>query len=271
MALLAYNQTGAPVVLAAGTPATTIPANGVVNVTSELTGLVGGDYVLLQAQTPASIVYAWSTGVAEFATAGLTIGSTAIPASGTVAGVLSTGAQTIAGAKSFTSIITTTPTALSTPASGTGITLGYNGDHRRGWFKITVGFAAWTAAAATQDIILAVIPAKCRILSVISDTTAALTLGAATLNLKVGITGTLAGFIASHDVKTAAVTKGLADADLGTLLTRATAIQGGSLSSWTTTTNLTCSLTSGSTNLGTGTVTSLTTGSTTFYVAAEMM
>jgi len=248
MALLVYNLTGAPVALTGIVPAVTVPLSAVapapgvaVNVTSELSGLGGAAYVALQLQvTAGSLQYAWSTGVAEYATPGL--------------------------------VVAAEPSvALTSPAAGTGISVVYNGDKRRGSFKITVGYTAWIAAGLTQSITLAVMPAKTRVLSVIADTTAALTNGVSTLALTVGPTGTLAGYIASHDVKTAPVTKGLADADMGSLLTRAAAIQGGSVASWSAGVNLVATLTSGTINLGNGAVTALTTGSTTFYVTVEMM
>lgn len=247
MALLVYNLTGAPVALTGIVPAVTVPLSAVaplpgpaVNVTSELSGLSGAAYAALQTQSLSTLRYVWSTGVAEYATSGLTV--------------------------------TTEPTlALAGVASGTGITVGYNGDQRRGTFKITVANTAWITAGLTQSITLAVIPAKCSVKSVIADTTAALTNGVSTLALTVGPTGTLAGYIASHDVKTAPVTKGLADADMGTLLTRAAAVQGGHMPSWSAGVNLVATLTSGTVNLGNGAVTALTTGSTTFYVSIEML
>lgn len=91
MALYAYNRTGAPVVLAAGSPVVTLspsqapPQPGpAYNVTSKLTpdlsvdptngklnGLVAGDYVALQAQVSAGQVsYAW-TSLPEYRTPGL--------------------------------------------------------------------------------------------------------------------------------------------------------------------------------------------------------
>jgi hypothetical protein len=117
------------------------------------------------------------------------------------------------------------PLALTSVVTGAGVTLGYNGDLRRGTFKITLNYTNWITAGLTQSITLAVIPAKCSVKAVIADTTAAYTNGVSTLALTVGPTGTLAGYIASHDVKTAVVTKGLADADMGSLLTRAAAGQ----------------------------------------------
>jgi hypothetical protein len=199
--------------------------------------------VALQAQSVATLQYTWSTGVAEFATPGLTIADSSGYA----------------------------PTVVGSVASGLGVTVDYNGDQRISHLKVTVDHTAWIEAGLVQSLTLASIPAKARILSVIADTTAALTNGVSTLDLEVGITGTLGGCIATHDVQAAPVTKGLLDADMGTLMTRAAAIQGGTLPSWTAATDLIATLTSGTINLGDGVATALTTGSTTFYVTIEML
>ncbi len=78
--LICYNRTAAAVTLAVITPAKVIPAavggfaRGVgVDVTSELRGLTGGNYVSLQAQVGAgTLYYAWS-GDPEYAVTGLTV------------------------------------------------------------------------------------------------------------------------------------------------------------------------------------------------------
>lgn len=148
----------------------------------------------------------------------------------------------------------------------TGITEGFNGEVRRGMFKITVGYAALQAAALTKDLVLGKLPAKSRLISIVADTTEAFAGPAGTLNLTVGKTAGGAEFIASHDVKSGAVTKGLADADMGTSMTRAAAVQGGTVSSWSADTDLQLRLTSNSGNLS-----SLSAGSVTIYAVVEMM
>lgn len=75
MPLIAYNLTTSPVTLAAGTPAVILPAStgtGVrgagTNVTSELRGLSGANYISLQAQVAAvSCEFQW-TGTVEYTT-----------------------------------------------------------------------------------------------------------------------------------------------------------------------------------------------------------
>jgi len=83
MSLLAYNLTGAPVTLTGVTPAVVLPLSAVaplpgdaVNVTSELKGLAGATYVLLQTQSIGTVRYVWSTGAAEYTTPGLTVATT---------------------------------------------------------------------------------------------------------------------------------------------------------------------------------------------------
>jgi len=67
MALICYNITGAPVILAAGNPPRTIPPSPAppargpgVNVTSELNGLAFPDYFALELQRFGTLVYEWS-------------------------------------------------------------------------------------------------------------------------------------------------------------------------------------------------------------------
>jgi hypothetical protein len=159
----------------------------------------------------------------------------------------------------------TSAAASPTAPTATGVTVAYNGLHARGSYKVTVDFTAFQAAALTTDVTLATLPAKAKLLSVIADTTVAFAGPAGTLALTCGKTAGGAEFLASHDVKTAAVTKGLADADLGGSLNRANAIQGGHTASWSATTPLQCRLTS-----GTGNLSGLTAGSVTFYITVEL-
>ena len=73
MSLIVQNLTGSPVTLAAGSPAApVVPANGVMNVTSELRGLTGGQYTSLESQRPAVLKYRW-TNFPEYAVGTLTV------------------------------------------------------------------------------------------------------------------------------------------------------------------------------------------------------
>jgi hypothetical protein len=86
----------------------------------------------------------------------------------------------------------------------------------------------------------------------------------------VGIAANHESYIKSHTVSSAPVTKGLSDADLGSRLNRANAVQGGDIQSWTSQNFVAVTL-SGAANLGTGTTTNLSAGSTTLYVITEPM
>jgi hypothetical protein len=81
MSLIVCNLTGTDVVLVKGTRSVTAPAKvgGLtygppVNVTSELKGLVAGDYTLLEAQRTGALAYFWDNGIPLFAVGTLTVG-----------------------------------------------------------------------------------------------------------------------------------------------------------------------------------------------------
>lgn len=162
--------------------------------------------------------------------------------------------------------------ALPYLAMPAGVTLNNNGFMGRQTQKITIDKTAWTAAALTQDIIPATLPAKTRIVAFYCDTTIKYAGLAGTIAMQAGLTsGGTNTIILSHDVKTAAITKGLLDADMGASMTRAAKIQDAYLFSWTGTIQVAVTLTSSVGNLGNGSVTNLTTGSTTIYLITETM
>lgn len=160
--------------------------------------------------------------------------------------------------------------AQITAGSATGMTVNFNGAIRDSMYKVTLDKTAWTAAALTQDITIGTLPAGAIVRRIVCDTTAALTNGASTLAMTIGSAAGGTQFILSHDVKTAPITKGLADADLGANMVRSAAIQGGYAPNWTGTTIVSVRLTSGSVNLGNGSTTNLTTGSTTIYLMVSV-
>lgn len=203
------------------------------------------------------------------------------PADASFGGIVTTGTQTIAGAKTFTgttvvsgileagSIFHVSGSRPTSAGSGTGITVAQNGRGTRGVMALTVAKEAFTAAAVTQDLTLWTLAAKQKIVAFYADLTAVFALGASALSLTVGTSAGGNQIIASFDMDAATVTKGLADADMGTSMTRAAAIQGGYLPSWTGATTVSCRLTSDTDNLGNATITSLTTGAITFYMILE--
>ncbi len=156
-------------------------------------------------------------------------------------------------------------TANITSVSGTGVTVNVTGASNRKLYKITFTNLALSAAVQTADLTIATLPAKTKVCSIISDTTTPYTGGtvvAATLIIGKTVGGN--EYIISHDVFTAATRKGLADADLGASLTRATAVQGGDIPSFTTTTNISVRLATGAVNTN-----QCTAGTTTVYLETE--
>jgi len=122
-----------------------------------------------------------------------------------------------------------------------------------------------------------------RVFAFIADTTEAYAYADVTvpgpISLMVGILAANdESYIKSHIVSSAPVTKGLGDADLGSRLNRANAVQGGDIQSWTSENFVAVTL-SGAADLGTGPPTdptmppktNLTAGSTTLYVITEPM
>lgn len=161
--------------------------------------------------------------------------------------------------------------AQITPAVGTGISASNNTTLARGVSKLIILKEAFITANPVSEVTIATLPSKTRVVGVVLDTTAAFTLGVNTLTLMCGYNATPNDYIVAHDVKTAVVTKGNADADLGTKLARATAVQGGDMPNWGGTTTLKLRLTSGAGNIGDGVNTLLTTGATVVYIVTEKM
>jgi hypothetical protein len=146
----------------------------------------------------------------------------------------------------------------------------YAGQLSVGVHKITIPYTRFIASATSQFLTCWMIPARTKIISVVADVTTKFQGTAGTLQLRVGdrtIDGT--EFILAFDCKTAAVTKGLLDADMGTLLARANRVQGGTFE-WAQQFAY-IGLFSGSGNLGTGSVTNLTQGSVDLYLTVERM
>jgi hypothetical protein len=134
-------------------------------------------------------------------------------------------------------------------------------------YKVTVAYAGWVSSAAslTGDRTIATIPAKVKLVGFYADTTTKYTGGtvdAAALTCGVSAGGT--EILATHNVYSAAIMRGLADGDMGSAMTRAAAIQGGYMPSWTTTTPISCRMTTGTAHTD-----DLTQGSTTFYITVQ--
>ena len=156
--------------------------------------------------------------------------------------------------------------AAITVGSGAGITVDVTGDLNRQLYKVTTTYAAYTDSDTTKGIVIATLPAKMKIVGFYADTTTQYTGGATNAaTMVVGITAeSAAEIIASHNVFAAPILAGDADAEMGTSMTRAAAIQGGYLPSWTGTTAIYATLV-----IVNDILSNLTAGSTTFYIETE--
>lgn len=154
-----------------------------------------------------------------------------------------------------------------TAGSGTGVTVNEIGTVMTLVHKVTVDYTALAAAAVTADKVIATIPAKTKLVAIYADTTTKYIGGAVTAaTIIVGKSTGGNQYIVSHDVFAAAITKGTADADLGTSINRASAIQGGDLPSWTAATDVSVRLTTTTANTNV-----LTQGSTTYYLVTQAL
>lgn len=142
----------------------------------------------------------------------------------------------------------------------------YQSDLRTTTYAVSFNAAQITKpAATTSDIVIATLPAKTRLTKIVVDSTTAWTGTSITaVTWQVGKTTGGSEYIVAFNALAAPVTKGLADADLGTSINRANAVQGGDLPSWTATTPISARITSTGANLS-----ALTTGNITFYLTCE--
>jgi len=161
--------------------------------------------------------------------------------------------------------------AAITAGSGTGITVNDTGRFAQQIYKVTTTYAAYSDTDLTKGIVIATLPAKTRLVAAYADTTQAYAgTDITAVTLEVGVTAEgAAEILAAHDVKTGTTTKGLADADMGTGMTRAAQIQGAYTPSFTGTTAVyaTIDATTGAAT----TLANLTAGSTTFYLITERL
>lgn len=152
-----------------------------------------------------------------------------------------------------------------TAGTGTGLTINSAGNFNRQVYKVTVTYAGFAAAALTADHTIATLPAKTKIVGFYADTTVPFTGGAVSAaSLTVGKSAGGVEYIATHDVFSGAITRGLADADMGTELVAAALIQGGAVVNWTATTTVSARITTVTANTN-----QLTAGSVTFYIVTE--
>lgn len=157
-----------------------------------------------------------------------------------------------------------TPAMLTQVSCSPGVVPVYTGRMNTGVTKVTVPYTAFQAAALTKDLSVVHFEARRKLIGVIADTTVAFGGTAGTITLQIESAPGTNDLILAHDVKSAPVVKGLADADLGPLINRANAVQGGYIPSWTVSFQWNARLTSGAGNLS-----GLNAGSVDLYFVME--
>ena len=168
--------------------------------------------------------------------------------------------------------------AASQITAGTHATVVKSGSVNQFTYKVTVTattcLAPFAAAALTADCTIATLPAKTKLLGVYADVTAAFTCSGTCTGTKTIGAGISAGGveILAAGLNVAATGQlGDADAELGSGMTRAAAIQGGYLPSWSGTSAVSVRFTSGTGNWGDGALTFVNAGSITFYLTTEAL
>lgn len=165
--------------------------------------------------------------------------------------------------------------AAITVGSGTGITVNNPALLQRQVYKVTIDRTAFVSAATTSDITLATIPAGTTIVGVYANLTTTFactaTCTSSTLSMQLGTSAGGTQILASFDADAATATFGDTDAELGTVMARAAAVQGGAFVSFAGANAITLRLTSGTGNIGNGAATNLSQGTVTFYLVTERM
>jgi len=135
---------------------------------------------------------------------------------------------------------------------------------------VTLSSGQFLTAGTTSDVTVVVLPPRSQIVGVMADLTTTFacteTCTTATLSMTLGTSAGGSQVLASFDADAAAAQFGDADAELGTGITRAAAIQGGLFGTWATATTISLRLTSGTGNIGTGTATNLSQGAVTIVL-----
>ena len=134
--------------------------------------------------------------------------------------------------------------------------------------KYTIPYTYLVDASLTANFAFLDIQAGGKVVGVYANVTQAFVLGASTINLAIGYGGSSNEFILAKAVSGFTGAIGQADADLGTALARATAVQSGYINLSATAT-VTARFTSTVGNFGNGTVTTATAGSVIIYVAVQ--
>lgn len=168
--------------------------------------------------------------------------------------------------------LASTPRAQIVATTQAGVTIVDPGSNRFTTYVVTVPFGIFTANAVTQDVTIATVPKKFKVMFLIADVTQAFvcagTCTTSTLSMTAGKTAGGAEYLASFDIDAAAATFGLTSAQGGTVFVTGAAVpvQGGDIPSWTANTTVQARITSGTGAVGNGTVTNFNAGSITFYL-----
>jgi hypothetical protein len=192
-------------------------------------------------------------------------------------------ADTILSRTSAAVIGTGNNAGTSLTTAGADVTTVSTGDFTRQRYQATITpatggagncGAAFLAAALTADCTIATLPAGMKLTAVYADVTVGFGCSGTCTGTKVVQCGTAAGgtqILAAGLNVAVSGQFGLADADLGSGMTRAAAIQGGLIGSWSATTPVSCRFTSGTGNWGSGAATFVNAGSIKFTLVTEQV
>jgi hypothetical protein len=171
------------------------------------------------------------------------------------------------GAGTMTPAVVTVSGAAPTSGSGTGITVNTTGGVQTTTYSVTVDKSAFVCNATDCDLTIATLAADTEMVWPYAKLTTTFACSAtcttATLSLLTGKGAGGAEYLASFDADAATGVFGDADAELGSLMTRAAAINGGTYN--TASQAVVLRLHSGAGAIGNGTVTNLSQGSVTIY------
>lgn len=159
-----------------------------------------------------------------------------------------------------------------TPGAATGVTVNNSGEVKELQYQVTVATTAFTCAAVTCDVTIGTLPADTFLVRVDAKLTTTFactaTCTSSTLSFILGKGAGGSEYLASFDADAATGVFGDADAEMGTLMTRAAAIQGGTYN--TASQAVVLRLTSGTGNIGTGAATNLSQGSVNFTLTTRV-
>lgn len=155
-----------------------------------------------------------------------------------------------------------------TESEAAGVTTDTNAAILRNVIKVTVAKEAFTAEDTTESVVIATVPAKTRVVSVIASIEEAFELGEDALTVAVGPGEDVDGYIEEADAAVEGVL-GLAAEDLGSKLAAATAVQGGHIEDWADASDISVTLVGDGDDLGDGEATSLTAGSLSVWIVTE--